>query len=369
MARSLFLKEKVAVSSLLLLLIVTAYAQSPSQNITFSCHATRLETVISSLAGQSGYDFLYSKSIVDVSKLVSITATNRPINEVLAMIERQAGVSFKVHDRHIVIRSNPKPAQAVIERRAEKTIATINAKPVFESNDSLLLTSNTRSIPMRMFDSQATQLETNLNKRIAEIQQLLGVNVPHNIPKYYVNRINVNNRYNGWYTSIGTYVSDNASGLEFQGGLSYLYGIFIPRWSVDHGFYGAYGIGNSMNVVGRFSINTMYVYSGYTNTEIIHHNRMPGPDTRLTETKHHHQVKLALRYSFNENLSLRAGPVFNYQNNIYKQQGGIEYQVGPGNSLYPSTATAFPNVTHNVDKWLGWDISLQYRINFYKRVQ
>ncbi|MEJ0030672.1 MAG: hypothetical protein WDO15_10035 [Bacteroidota bacterium] len=177
------------------------------------------------------------------------------------------------------------------------------------------------------------------------------MNVPHNIPKYYVNRINMNNRYNGWYASIGTYVSDNSSGLEFQGGLSYLYGVFNPRWAANHGFYGAYGLGNSMQLNGHFSINTMYIYSGYTDTQILHHYRTGIPDVpdRQTEIKRNHQVKLALRYSFNENLSLRAGPVFNYQNTI-------------------NESSHMPTF-HFSQKWVGWDISLQYRVNFYKRSQ
>ena len=360
--------EKVALSSLLLLFIVPSYAQSPSsQNITVDFHATRLETVINALAKQSGYNFTYSKSIVDVSKLVSIKATNKPITEVLALIERQSDVSFKLHDRHIVIKSNPKPAP-ITQRQLEKQVASIETTPVLESTDDLLLTSNTTTVPEKVFESQATQLENKLNKRIIELQQLLGVNVPHNIPTYYVNRMNLENRYKGWYASIGTYVSDNSSGLEFQGGLSYVYGVFNPRWSVDHGFYGAYGVGNTLNIAGRFSINTMYLFSGYTDTKLFHAPPKSGlPDNQITETKRLHQVKVGLRYSFTENLSLRAGPVFNYQSNIYKTQGGIEIQQTSLYSGNRSTTRIYEATDHFAHRWIGWDISLQYRINFYKR--
>ena len=369
MGRSLFWKEKVALISLLFLSVFNSRAQTFStENITYTCRAARLETVMSFLSKQSGYDFIYSKGIVDVSKPISLTVKDKSINEVLALIERQADVSFKLHERHIVIKSNPKPVSVVLPQRKARQLIAI--EPAFESNDSMLITSTSRTIPTRIFDSQATQLEKNLNKRITELQQLLGANVPHNIPKYYVNRINFNNRYNGWYASIGTYVSDNASGLEFQAGLRYLYGVFTPRWSAQHGFYGAYGVGNSLRLSGHFSINTMYVFSGYTDNWIIHHPRIPGypdrPDTRETDIKRHHQVKLALRYSFNENLSLRAGPVFNYQNKIHKDDDNIEYrQSGNGNSTY--LITNQPGITHFSQRWIGWEMSLQYRINFYKK--
>ncbi|MEJ0030671.1 MAG: STN domain-containing protein [Bacteroidota bacterium] len=110
--------------------------------------------MINSLAKQSGYDFLYSKNIVDVSKLVSINIKNRPINEALTMIERQVNVSFRMHDRHIVIKSNPKPVTII--QQPEKQVANIETKPVLESADNLLLTSNPTTIPEKVFESQAT---------------------------------------------------------------------------------------------------------------------------------------------------------------------------------------------------------------------
>lgn len=362
MAKSLSWKAKLtALTSLLYLAILSSHAQTSSSDITYTCRATRLETVMTILSRQTGYDFVYSSSVVDLSKPVSLTVKNTSINEVLALIERQVDVSFRLHDRHIVIQSKPRTARAVLPQRSERKITAI--QPVFKADDAPLLTSANKTIPEKVFESQATQLEDHLNKRIIELQQLLRANLPHNIPGRYLNAINFNNQYNGWYASIGTYVGDGASGLEFQGGLKYLYGVFTPRWSATHGFYGAWGIGNSLQLKGRFSINTMYMFSGYKDSQLIHHYRMgvpDGPDTRNTMTTRHHQVKLGLRYSFNENLSLRAGPVFNYRTIVsqvssspmhYMPYGGIE-------SRPPVRLT---------EKWIGWDISLQYRINFYKK--
>jgi hypothetical protein len=378
MARSLFFKEKGALISLLFLSFFGSHAQAPSdQSISYSCRATPLETVMNVVSKQSGYDFVYSSSIVDVSKPVSLTVKNKSIGEVLALIERQADVSFHLYDRHIVIKSNPRPAPVEMPQNKRRQMAVI--QPTFRVSDSLLLTSTRKTIPLRMFDSQATQLESHLNKRIIELQQLLGANIPHNISKNYVNAINFSNRYNGWYASIGTYVGDLASGLEFQAGLKYLYGVFTPRWSAVHGFYGAYGIGNSLQLRGPFAINTMYIFSGYKDSQLVHHYRMgipDGPDSRHSEINRHHQVKLGLRYSFNENLSLRAGPVFNYQTTVKQVSavpsnnttyGSIEYRPGYGNPNTGLTTLFYTNTTRVVDKWIGWDISLQYRINFYKK--
>lgn len=385
MARSLLSKAaKVALSSLLFSLSVTSYAQtlvsktSVSQTITYSCRATRLETVMTDIARQSGYDLIYSKSIIDVSRRVSLTVRNKSITEVLALIEPQADVSFRLHDRYIVIRSNPKPAAVEIPERTKKQIAV--AQPALDADDSPLLTSTSKAIPVRIFESQAKLLENNLNKRIIELQRLLGANMPHNIPNQYVNRINFYNRYNGWYTSLGTYVTDNASGLEFQAGLKYIYTVFTPRWSADHGFYAGYGIGSSLQLRGRLSLNTMYLFSGYKDSEVLHHYRMGVPDgfdTRHTVTMRQHQVKLGLRYSFNENLSLRAGPVLNYRSTLKQVSiippgdippGSVEYRTGYGAPTAISNTQFFTKSSHLTERWVGWDISLQYRINFYKKV-
>jgi hypothetical protein len=366
MAKSLFWKEKVALTSLLFLLVFNSHAQtSSSKNISYTCRATELEAVINVLSRQSGYDFVYSSSIIDVSKPISLTVKDKSINEVLRLIEPQADVLFKIHDRHIVIKSNPKPIAIILPQQRQ----AVNIRPAFATNDNAeipgagLLTSTSRAIPMRMFESQATQLENHLNKRIIELQQLLGANMPHSIPKYYVNRINISNRYKGWYVSLGTYVNDNASGLELQAGVRYLYGVFVPRWSADHGFYGAYGIGSSIQVAGGFSINAMYVYSGYTNTDIVHHSGKAGSawlDSRDTEVRRHHQVKLALRYAFNENLSLRAGPVFNYRSTFNQLSPILSPNI-------PYGIFEYQRPTRVTDRWVGAEIALQYRINFYKK--
>jgi len=158
-----------------------------------------------------------------------------------------------------------------------------------------------------------------------------------------------------------------------------LYGVFNPCWTPDHGLYGAYGIGSSLQLRGRFSLNAMYIFSGYSDSQLIHHYRMgipDGPDTRHTEIKRQHQVKLGLRYSFNENLSLRAGPVFNYRSTVSRFSlvppnnaiyGGIEYRPGYGTPTTISDAQSYTNTFRSAERWIGWDISLQYRINFYKK--
>ena len=385
MARSLFWKEKVALSILLLLFVASALAQtSSSSTITYTCRVTRLETVIDFLSKKTGYDFIYSRNLVDLSRPVSITVNNKPINDVLILIERQADVSFMLRDHHIIVKSNPRPAPVITQSTTARQLTRVEQPPSFKSNDSLLITSVSRHIPTKTFESQALLLESHLEKRINELQKLLGPNVPRNIPRYYVNRINFNNRYKSWYAAVGSYVGDGSAGLELQAGLPYLYAVFTPRWSAEHGFYGAYGVGNSFALTGNFSFNTVYMYSTRSKTESVYPlaTRMQaGPEFRHVEAERQHQVKLLLQYALSKNISVRVGPVLNYRNTVnqtsivspamsesfmYRQLGTATtgsptfgYQNGP--FISPSKTTRL------FETWVGWDASIQYRINFFDR--
>src|ERR1700759_3168115 len=109
---------RVALASLFLLWSAAAFAQS--SQITYTCHATPLETVLTQIAKQSGYDFMYSRNFVDISKPVTLSVSNKSINDVLGMIETQASISFKLHDRHIIIKNNPKPVIVAAPKQIER---------------------------------------------------------------------------------------------------------------------------------------------------------------------------------------------------------------------------------------------------------
>ena len=390
MARSIRWKVKVALNVLLsatifilILINVTANAQSNVRGINYSCRAARLETVMNFLSKNSGYDFIYSRDLIDISRPVSLTVKDKSINEVLSLIEQQVNVSFKLQDRHIIVKSNPKPFIANSKIRIERQISTA---PSFKGADSLLITSVTRSIPLRPHVSHASLLKDHLDRRISELQALLGPGVPRNISPFYISQINFNNRHRSWFASAGTFVGDNSSGLELQAGLPYLYAVFHPRWTRDHGFTGAYGVGNSLNLTGNFSFNTIYMYSGRTTTESMFPFSPPtvqtGPEVRRTEILRLHQVKMAVQYAFSKTISVRAGPVLNYQsttrrttifadnaypetNFVYRQSGGY---YGTSTVVYQNgQMISSSTITRNFATWLGWEAALTYRINFFQR--
>lgn len=389
MAKSLFCKEKVALSFLLCITLCysSAQAQSKTSRITYSCRSERLEVVIDNLSKRSGFDFIYSRNLVDVSKQVSLSAQDLTITQVLSLLEKQLDVSFKLQDRHIIVKANPKPAPVIVQQTKRESAENMSAPPSYRSTDPQLITSLRRNIAIRQPQSQAALLQNSLQKRIDELQALLGPNVPRTISRYDISQINFNNRHRGWFAAIGTSVGDGSAGVELQAGLPFAYAVFRPRYSAEHGLFGAYGVGTGINLSGNYSMNAIYMFSGVTSTTSAFPYSGPysqqGPELRHTENQRHHQVKLVLQYNFANNFSLRVGPVLNYRNT--REQTVIiptsNYYEGSYASIQYASRTpenftliykngqlvAASRIERHLESWVGWDATVTYRINFFRR--
>lgn len=372
MARTILWKVTVALNVLLSLSIISAFAQSPTLNnvkINYTCRSERLESVIENLSKTSGYDFIYSRNIVDISKTVSLNVKNKTINEVLALIEQQVDVSFKLKDHHIIVKSVPKPA-APTKLVAPATIFAPEAP---------LITSISKEFPsLSSTESHTAILQKSLDRRINEVQKMLGSGTPRNMPPSYLSQINFNNRHRSWFAAVGTFVSDEGSGLELQAGLPMVYAVFHPHVSLSDGFYGSYGVGNSLNLVGNFSFNAIYLYSTRTTSEMTTLPgpfNMDGPTITRTQSIRQHQIKMTIQYSFSKNLAVRMGPVLNYRSTLKEisitpatVSETISTTGGYGNGGgYIIHNRRFESSTRLLESWVGWDASIQYRINFFER--
>lgn len=364
MARFTHWKEaKVALNILFCFILIGASAQSPTSksNINYQCRGEQLESVIDHLSKASGYDFIYSRDLVDISSTINLSVKNKSINEVLALIEKQTSVSFKVTERHIIMKAAPKVAAV-----NNKIIAKA---PAVKSFDDLLLTSVSKNIPVAAVENKTDLLQNSLERRIREAQDLIGSTSPKNIPPYYISQINFNNRHKNWFAAIGTYVGDHGNGIEIQGGLPFAYAVFQPQWKPGSGFRGYYGVGTTLPLTGNFTFNAIYMYSSQKESEIL------GPIVKMSTT-HQHQIKLAVRYSFSKNLSVRVGPVLNYVTtekevsvssasatetftNAGNGSGGTTYIIH--NRRFESRSSRF------TESWIGWEGSIQYRLNFFEK--
>jgi hypothetical protein len=385
MARHSFWMEQVALSALVvfLLSIHPVQSQQPrTTTITYACRATNLESVMEFLSRTSGYHFIYSRDLIDITRPVSLNVSNKPIETVLALIEKQVKVVFKVQERHIIVKPIPKTGASEETVVALPAVVKTNADlPAKSPIASPLLSSLSRTVPTRPIVSNRSTLESRLDRRIRELHATLGPNVPRNIPPMYVNRINFNNRNRGWFASLGAVVSDHATAVEVQGGLRYLYGVVQPRWSPERGLYGAYGVGNSFTLMRNFSFNTIYMFSGSKQSATVYpFNPLgkTGPEFQVTQTTVHHQVKLAVQYAVSPTVSVRLGPVLNYKifatevvplrGNYYGYYEGtfIYRQPDTPDIVYQNGQFDTQSVRRN-ESWLGWEGAVSYRINFSNR--
>lgn len=386
MARHLFWTERVALSTLVvfLLSIQPVFSQQPrTATITYTCRATNLESVMEFLADNSGYHFIYSRDLVDITRPVSLNVNNKSIGDVLTLIEKQTNVVFKVLDRHIIVKPLPKsdvPEKSGVITQPVVAKASID-QPMKGPTINPLLTSVARNFSVSPVTSNKSVLESRLNRRITELQATLGPNVPRDIPQMYVNRINFNNKNRGWFASVGTAVSDHSTAAEIQGGLRYLFGVVQPRYSVERGLYGAYGVGNSFTLMRNFSFNTIYMISGTRESGTIYpFNPLgkTGPEFQVTNTMRHHQVKLAIQYAVSPNFSVRLGPVLNYKTFITEivPIRGDYYGYYEGTFIYRQPNT--PDIIYRngqfdtqsisrFETWVGWEGAVSYRINFSRR--
>ncbi|TCC96549.1 SusC/RagA family TonB-linked outer membrane protein [Pedobacter hiemivivus] len=88
---------------LLLLVIMQVSANSLAQKITLSEKNTPLESVFKKISKQSGYDFLFTGTMLKESKNVTVNVKNADFMEVLHMIFKNQPIEFRVDDKTVFL--------------------------------------------------------------------------------------------------------------------------------------------------------------------------------------------------------------------------------------------------------------------------
>lgn len=102
-------KAMIKVSKFLHLKIVLAICLlfSPAimrgQRITLSYEKVSLDTAIKSIIEQTDYKFVYSQSVIDVNKVVSVKVSSRNISTVLDELFRNTNIAYKIVDKQIAL--------------------------------------------------------------------------------------------------------------------------------------------------------------------------------------------------------------------------------------------------------------------------
>lgn len=89
---------------LTLLVILQARAESYAQKITLSEQNVSLEKVLLKIRAQSGYDFLYSSSLIKQAKAVSINVKDASLNEVLELSFNNQPFTYTIEEKAVVVK-------------------------------------------------------------------------------------------------------------------------------------------------------------------------------------------------------------------------------------------------------------------------
>ncbi|WP_235848791.1 TonB-dependent receptor [Parabacteroides timonensis] len=110
----------------------TLYSQSAS--LTLRMSNTTIEDVLNRIEEQTEFRFLYNKKIVDVEHKVNVSTKNGKITDVLDHLFKDAGISYTISDRQIVL--NKKDAFKSVQQSNQVTgiVTDANGDPIIGAN-------------------------------------------------------------------------------------------------------------------------------------------------------------------------------------------------------------------------------------------
>lgn len=112
--RQNLLRMKIT-SFLLLIGCLHVSARTGAQYITLSVKDAQLQTVLTELEKQSGYDFFFNDAILKAAVPVTLSVKETPIEQVLSICFKDQPLYFKIIANTVVISDNPATAQDVID--------------------------------------------------------------------------------------------------------------------------------------------------------------------------------------------------------------------------------------------------------------
>ena len=107
-AVKIFVRMKLTLCFFALSLLSAVASESYSQNtkLSLDLQNTEVRNVLNEIENQSSFFFLYSEKLVDVGRKVSINVREGNIDEILAQLFRNSGVTYTIKGRQIVLTSS-----------------------------------------------------------------------------------------------------------------------------------------------------------------------------------------------------------------------------------------------------------------------
>lgn len=115
--------KKVFRSAALLFLCTTMYAQDISQTMSMNLQNVTLKEFFKNLEAQTSFSVVYRDIILSENPDVVVSASNRPLKDILSQVLEKHGLSYKVSNKTIVIVKAE--AQAPVKQRKTKKISGV----------------------------------------------------------------------------------------------------------------------------------------------------------------------------------------------------------------------------------------------------
>jgi hypothetical protein len=385
-------------SSILILFSFAVIAQSSPvkvhSKLTVSFHNQSLEKVLEEITQKTGINFVYSANNVNPDKLISYTAVQQSLDDILVSLGQQMQLSFKWFGDHVVVKkiqafSPPVPMREQVQKLSKEEDKFV-AHDYNASFDSLIVHASTknnydRTIERKPFSFGMLSMNDKINTRARLDSMILSsLSLPNEKGKL--------TKPSALFASFGLYANDYTyTGLEIRMGTRSLHGILNASLVNNELGRVGYGVGTYFpSSSNQWSFSLDYTLSKLKKEKDVIINdqyQIRIYDDALALKSTQHQLKVQAHYTIGENVSLRFGPTINILKTRYEFQGsdipvtaGLRYGTPFNQTFVPlspfltSSNTIIPPYTLldtyssdfyiNTKLWFGFEAGISYRINF-----
>ncbi len=374
MVKRLFCRVRVVLSITLVAGLASSFslfAQSASlstKEISLSCRAMRLETVLEKISQRADVYFIYSPSVLDLDKTVSISVQHQSLDKVLNQLAKELNFSFRSEGKYVIIKKN--------EQIAQKPEIKIFSPPIASAN----ISSGSRI-------SQQKHVE--YLSSIAPFPGLSPVEIktPQLTPLKPTEIISPKGiMHKQWFVSGGMIANGYTNGgAEIRGGLKPLYAVINFGFLNQDRYRMGYGLGTAASMSDKLSVNLIYNFGqilGPSDIAMIRENNHFVSGKSYSVNMKHNQMKFMLQYDIHPRFHVNAGASFNLLKTNYQLQNvfhsinivssSTETRPGygvSGSNIYAVEGVISPlgspiNTFQTTRAWVSWEVGLFYRVNF-----
>jgi hypothetical protein len=346
-------------------------AQTPDdllqRNVTIIGSNIHFEDVLEQLTLQTKMHFIYSSSIVNLDKTVTLIARQQSLNSVLNELSSQMNVSFKRQGDYFVVKRNiTKSSFAIVQPKLANSEEVEDDEAAIGESDLQA----SRFDPYS-FTSYENDRDAEITKDLLNFSDRLKLKYYPLSPKVSIN----SPRQKNWFASAGLFINDYGAGVELQGGIQLLHAVVNASALGDGVYRFGYGLGTGILLKPGVTANLAYTFASLNREEIdTWHNQY------LT-TSHHHHIRFMANVSLSSHFSIRFGPTFNILRTSYKyvrepssSTTAIRYRQAP-TQQYLSPTQGYSGTIHyqapvapmdyeTANSWVGFELGVAYRVNF-----